>query len=608
MEIKRIIIGGNREIINRETWEHTPNLIDSVKRSDLIFTPEQLVKKLFKGSSQEYDTWLMKHKLHPSQINYHDINQKQELLKKLKKYTMRLLDEAKTDSLFSNELGNLLVNKWLDSFDTLENHIYDLSDFNKIEFIKIADAFKEKFTTNSPFAFLTIDTVNQQLKVVSSHRVILSLNKKLPMGKKRGTPAGQAPEKLYQHFFTAIGYKGKGELTEGLNYHRTNFKNFNFNLNIETRILNDIIYDMLQYDREKMQIAFIFGVYGKKLYFESDIKGTERKKEELEALAIVEGATAVIQKELHKERQGSIAVDKTIIEVKKRIPHPKLEEIKPIVTEYEKKDEPIVEVEPNSKEPNKSIRATLKAFEKEMFIRQQGYAELAKEKINEALINRNQYIKEFHTFLKKGMSVSDALNKFSERYANNPYIKGIIETSITGELQLQALKDKGIEELNHTINVLKSENQGLRKDLDVKETEIASFNQNMEALVVSHTKQLEEIEINISKFVEERVELINSNNRQFEMIGELEKLIIKYEQTLKIKDKEINSIAQNIENEKKLLFRRIEDYDYEIEHYSRQIKQLKEENSLTLSTINLLKTNNNQLELQIKTLTNNIKE
>jgi len=608
MEIKRIIIGGNREIINRETWEHTPNLIDSVKRSDLIFTPEQLVKKLFKGSSQEYDTWLMKHKLHPSQINYHDINQKQELLKKLKKYTMRLLDEAKTDSLFSNELGNLLVNKWLDSFDTLENHIYDLSDFNKIEFIKIADAFKEKFTTNSPFAFLTIDTVNQQLKVVSSHRVILSLNKKLPMGKKRGTPAGQAPEKLYQHFFTAIGYKGKGELTEGLNYHRTNFKNFNFNLNIETRILNDIIYDMLQYDREKMQIAFIFGVYGKKLYFESDIKGTERKKEELEALAIVEGATAVIQKELHKERQGSIAVDKTIIEVKKRIPHPKLEEIKPIVTEYEKKDEPIVEVEPNSKEPNKSIRATLKAFEKEMFIRQQGYAELAKEKINEALINRNQYIKEFHTFLKKGMSVSDALNKFSERYANNPYIKGIIETSITGELQLQALKDKGIEELNHTINVLKSENQGLRKDLDVKETEIASFNQNMEALVVSHTKQLEEIEINISKFVEERVELINSNNRQFEMIGELEKLIIKYEQTLKIKDKEINNIAQNIENEKKLLFRRIEDYDYEIEHYSRQIKQLKEENSLTLSTINLLKTNNNQLELQIKTLTNNIKE
>jgi len=153
MNIKRINIGGNREEINRETGEHRPNFIDTVKRSDLIFTPDQLVEKLFKGSGQEYNAWLMKNKLHPSQINYHDINQKQELLKRLKMYTMRLLDEAKTDSMFSNELGNVIVTKWLESFDTLENHVYDLSDFDKIEFIKIADAFKKRFTTRSPFAF-----------------------------------------------------------------------------------------------------------------------------------------------------------------------------------------------------------------------------------------------------------------------------------------------------------------------------------------------------------------------------------------------------------------------------------------------------------------------
>ena len=159
MEIKRVTIGGNREEINRATGEHRPNLIEIVKRSDLIFTPELLIKKLFKGSNQEYDTWLMKHKLHPSQVNYHDINQKHELLKKLKTYTMRLLDEAKTDSMFSNQLGNIIVTKWLDTFDTLENHVYDLSDFDKIEFLKISDVFKKRFTTNSPFAFLTIDNV-----------------------------------------------------------------------------------------------------------------------------------------------------------------------------------------------------------------------------------------------------------------------------------------------------------------------------------------------------------------------------------------------------------------------------------------------------------------
>jgi molybdopterin converting factor small subunit len=608
MKIKRINIGGNREEINRETGEHNPNFIDTVKRSDLIFTPDQLVQKLFKGSSQEYNTWLMKNKLHPSQINYHDINQKQELLKRLKIYTMRLLDEAKTDSMFSNELGNIIVTKWLDSFDTLENHVYDLSDFDKVEFIKIADEFKKRFTTRSPFAFLTIDDVNQQLKVVESHKVLLLLDEKLPMGNKRGTPVGQEPEKLYQNLFTTIGYKGKGELTEGLNHHRTNFKNFNFNVNIETRLLNDIIYDTLEYDRGDTQVAFLFGAYGKKLYFESDIKGTERKQEELEALAIAEGATTVIEKELHKERQGSIAVDKTTLEVEKRIAHPKVIEEKVVVppvatstkvieeekettlVESEKEDAAMVEatgdmvIETKEEVNTPNISNTLEAFEKEMFIKQQGYAELAKEKINEALSNRNQYINEFHTFLKKGMTVTDALNKFSERYANNPYIKGIIETSITGELQLQALKDKGIEELNYNVNVLKSEKQGLQKDLGVRETEIASLNQNMESLVVSHTKQLQEIEVNVSQLVEERTFLIDRNDKQSEMIVELEKFITQYEQTLRVKDSKIeekdiviDELKETMANNKKEYESVVSTKDNEIEKIQVTVKSLEEE-------------------------------
>ena len=656
MEIKRVTIGGNREEINKKTGEHRPNLIDSVKRSDLIFTPEQLIGKLFKGNNQEYTAWLIKNKLHPSQVNYHDINQKQELLKRLKNYTMRLLDEAKIDSMFSNQLGNMLVNKWLDTFDILENHVYDLSDFNTVEFIKIADEFKKRFTTYSPFAFLTIDDVNQQLKVVASHKVLFLADKKLPMGKKRGTPAGQEPEKFYQNFFTTIGYKGKGALTEGLNYNRTNFKNFNFNVNIETRLLNDIIYDNLNYKRSQTQVAFVFGAYGKKLYFESDIKGTERKEEEIEALAIAEGATSVIQKELHKERQGSIAVDKTTPEVKNRIAHPKMSEdnlvssslefskhsveSETLVPSESDNPAPIEEIEEETtqkKSTSNSISNQLEAFEKEMFIKQQGYAQLAKEKINEALANRNQYINEFHSFLKKGMNVSDALNKFSERYANNPYIKGIIETSITGELQLQALKDKGIEELNYHINALESEKEALKRDLGQKETEVASLNQNMESLIVKHTKQLEEIEVHVTRIIEERSSLIESNHTQLEMIEELEKLIYQYEQTLKEKDRvieelkesyvysekektrvikekrkqeelyhvvkasllESNREVENLENKKKVLSRKIENYDAEIKHYARQIEQLKEENKLSLSTINLLKTNNTQLEAQL---------
>jgi len=609
MEIKKVHIGGNREEINRETGEHTPNFIDNVKRSDLIFTPEKLIEKLFRGSSQEYERWLIKNRLHPTRINYHDINQKHELIKRLRVYTMRLLEEAKTDSMFSNQIGNIMVSKWLDSFDTLENHIYDLSDFNKIEFLKISDAFQKRFTTNAPFAFLSIDEENQQLKVVSSHKVLLLAERELPMGNKRGTPVGQIPEKFYQTLFTSIGYKGKGELTEGLNYHRTNFKNFNFNVNIETRLLNDIIYDSLGYDKKETQVAFLFGVYGKKLYFESDIEGTERTKEELEALAIAEDATAIIGRELHKERQGTIAVDKTTLEVEKRIAHPKV---------FEEKREP--RVEPKTIIATKPISDTLEAFEKEMFIRQQGYVELAKEKINEALTNREQYIEEFYAFLKKGMGVSDALSKFSERYANNPYIKGIIETSITGELQLQALKDKGIEELSHNIDVLQSEKEELQKELDGRETQIASLHQNIESLVVSHTKQLEEIEVNVSKLVEERVELVETNTQQFEMIEELEKLIIQYEETLKSKDREIKdkeieqtkaiNLAliqphreiESLGNDNRNLIRKIENSDSEMKYYRRQIEQLKEENSLILSATDLLKTSNKELEKQLETL------
>ncbi len=570
MEIKRVHIGGNREEIHKETGEHIPNLIDSVKRSDLIFTPEKLMGKLFRGSSEEYDSWLMKNGLHPEKINYHDINQKHELLKRLRVYAMRLLEEAKTDSMFSNEIGNIMVSKWLDSFDTLENHIYDLSDFDKIEFLKISDAFQQRYTTNAPFSFLSIDEENQQLKVVSSHKVLLVTEHQLPMGNKRGTPVGQIPEKFYQTLFTNIGYKGKGELTEGLNYHRTNFKNFNFNVNIETRLLHDILYDSLGYNRVETQVGFLFGVYGKKFYFESDIKGTKRTEEELEAVAIVEDATAIIGRELHKERQGTIAVGKTTLEVEKRIAHPKVV----------KETKNIIDTKP--------ISATLEAFEKEMFIRQKGYVELAKDRINEALKNRKQYIEEFYSFLEKGMGVSDALNKFSERYAKNPYIKGIIETSITGELQLQALKDKAIEELAQNIDVLKSDKEGLEKELDGRETQIASLNQNIDSLVVSHTKQLEEIEVNVSQLIEERVELVDTNSKQFEMIEELEKLIVQYE--------------KRFSSENRDLKRKVENFDSEIEHYKRQIERLKEENGLILSATDLLKTSNRELERQLDSL------
>ena len=611
MNIKRIHIGGNREEINRETGEHTPNFIDSVKRSDLIITPERLIQKLFKGNNQDYTSWLMKHNLHPSQINYNKVNQKQELIRILKEYMIRLLEEAKSDSMFSNILGNLIITKWIDSFDTLENHIYDLSNFDKIEFIKISEEFKKRFDTYSPFAFLTIDDINQQLKVVESHKVLLLLEKSLPMGNKRGTPAGQEPEKLYQNFFTTIGYKGKGELTEGLNYHRTNFKNFNFNINIETRVLIDIIYKRLEYSREEIQIAFLFGAYGKKLYFESDIKGTDRTQEELEAIAITDGARAVIEKELHKERQGSISVDKTTIEVKNRITPPK-------VTKEN------IELKEEKEQSTKNrLSNRVEAFEKEMFIRQQGYAELAKVKIDEAINNRTKYIQEFHTFLKKGMSVTDALNKFSQRYANNPYIKGIIETSITGELQLQYLKDKGIEELNHTINRLENQKESLYQELDNKETQIASLNQNIDSIMVQHTKQLQEIEVNISKLVEERASLIYKNNKQLELIGELEQLIAQYEHTLREKESQIkemrssiesversraeydrvkssliesNKKIESLENKNITLSRELERSNSEIKYYSRQIEQLKEENRLTLSATNLLKTINTQLE------------
>jgi len=621
MKLKKIRVGGNREEIDKITKKHIPNLIESLQNTNLIFTPDKLMKKFFKDDDYEYNAWLIRHGLNPSQINYKNINRVNELLNILKDYTLKLLNEVKIDPMFSNELGNIMISRWIDSFDVLESHIYDLSDFNKIDFLKITDAFKKKFTTNSPFAFLIIDDVNQQLKIIESHKIILLLDNKLPMGNKRGTPPGQEAQRLYQNFFTSIGYKGKGELTEGFNYHRNSFKNFNFNLNIETRVLIDIIYETLNYNRENIQIAFIFGTYTKKLYFESDIKGTRRTKYEIEALNISNDIKRNIEKKFHKERQGSIGVDQTSIKVKKRIEQPK----KDIISNIEQK------------EKSTFIFNNIKKYEEEILKIQLGYIELAKEKINEALTNRSKFIKEFYTFLDKGMSISTALNKFSERYTSNPYIKGIIETSITGEIQLQHLKDRGIEELNQTIEILENKIKNLKKDIIEKETKIASLNQNIETIIISHTKQLEKINIELENIINEKENLIKNNTYQENIISELKKLIIQYEKELKKTKKEIENYQLNLENKKEELYQsnilikklkeenkinkksnniikrlknnnefliqKIKNCNNENKYYIKQIKQLKEENELIISTIDLLKINNKQLEIQLKNLT-----
>jgi len=597
MEIKYINIGGSREEINKITKEHQPNLLEIIKPNDLIFSPEKLIKKFFKGTEEEYHHWLIHHKLHPSQINYHLINQKSELIKKLKVYTMRLLDESKKDSLFFNELGNISVTKWLESFDTLENHIYDLSDFSKIEFLKIFDHFKTKFTTNSPFAFLIIDELNQHIIIVESHKVLLRLNKPLPIGNKKGTPSGKAPEKLYQNFFTSIGYKGKGELTEGLNYHRTSFKNFNFNLNIETRLLNDIIYQELFYNPKETQIAFMFGSYTKKLYFSSDLKGTERTEEEIEALEISLERTKEIEKKLHKRRQGSIKADKTSTEVKKRIDYPK-QTINISNEKYKKSN-------------TKQIPSTsLEQLNQEIKKRQQGYSELAKKKIRDAFSHSDQYVQEFYNFLDKGMTISDALSKFSERYANNPYIKGIIETSITGELQLHALKNKGIEELTSSITLLEDQLQQIKDEIGYKEDEITSLNQKLESIIINHTKQLEKIEFNIHELILEKEQLLKEKHQQSEMIIELENLLTQYESTLQKQEEEAIHYKEKLillEEENNLLSNHLKSSNLELEHYLQKITQLQEENRLLLSNSNLLKSNNQQLHSQIDFLTSEIK-
>ena len=547
MKVIIVKIGGQREEIDKETKAHFPNLIETVKRNELVFSPDQLLGKLWKGTPLEYRNWLMDKKLHPSIINFDDINKKEALIFKLKIYAARLIDEAKTESRFPNELGNLIVKKWADSFDTLETHIYDLRNFDELNFIKISDAFKINFTTNSPFAFMNIDKTNKLIKVVASHKTLFKSDNPLPMGNQRGLPVGEE-KKIYKDFFTTIDYKGKGELTEGLNHHRKNFKNFNFNLNQEIRLLNSIIYDELNLKRDETQIAYTFGEYGKKLYFDSDITGTERREEEIEALKIVEGVPTQIEKKIQKERQGSIAVDKTRQEILNRenIGSLEKEENSTLNTENVKEiEDPKEAVDILDGMNNKrsetvpSISKTLEEYMYEINIKQQGYAELAKQKIDEALLNREQYVKEFYSLLGKGLTLNEALSKFTERYVSNPYIKGIIETSITAELQLSALKDSGISELLSQVDILKNDKVGLEKDLGKKEDQYADAIQEIDSLRIQHTKELSDIETKVIFLVEEKEEYK-------ELSEKLETLVEQYEVTLKQKDVELNAKAKEL--------------------------------------------------------------
>ncbi len=594
MKIIAVKIGGQREEIDKATNDHIPNLIETVKRTELIFTPDQLLKKHWKGTSIEFTNWLNSKKLHPSNINFDDINKKETLIFELKKYAARLIDEAKTESKFPNELGNIIVKKWVESFDTLETHVYDLRHFNEVDFIKISDAFKKNFTTNSPFAFMNIDRTNNLIKVVASHKTLFQSENPLPMGNQRGLPVGEE-KKIFKNFFTTIDYKGKGELTEGLNHHRTNFKNFNFNLNQEARLLNKIIYHELGLTRDETQIAYTFGEYGKKLYFESDITGTERRAEEIEALKIVEGIPTQIEKKIHKDRQGSIAVNQTTAEVLSR------ENIIPIVKEEkgivdteniedgestkvieEKVVVDTLDVMQNKRaETAPSMSKTLEEYMREVNIKQQGYAELAKQKIDEALLNRDQYVKEFYTLLGKGLSLNEALSKFTERYVSNPYIKGIIETSITAELQLSVLKDSGISELLSQVDVLQNDKVGLEKDLGKKEDQYTDAIQETTSLRVRHTKELSAIEIKVASIVKEKEEYK-------ELSEELESLSEQYEVTLKAKDEELdtkgNEIAKSKIEYEKVLTQKDEEFHVKVteieslsEQYKRTLNQKDEE-------------------------------
>jgi len=83
------------------------------------------------------------------------------------------------------------------------------------------------------------------------------------------------------------------------------------------------------------------------------------------------------------------------------------------------------------------------------------------------------------------------------------------------------------------------------------------------------------------------------------MIIELEKLIIEYEQTLKEKDNLLKNLKERVLVNSDI---EIDALKNEIKYYVRQIKQLKEENKLTLSTTNLLRISNNQLESQLAIL------
>jgi hypothetical protein len=633
MKVIAVKIGGQREEIDKATKEHVPNLIETVKRNELIFTPDQLLKKHWKGTSSEYTSWLNSKKLHPSNINFDDINKKETLVFELKKYVARLIDEAKTESKFPNELGNLIVKKWVESFDTLETHVYDLRNFNEVDFIKISDAFKKNFTTNSPFAFMNIDKTNNLIKIVASHKTLFKSDNPLPMGNQKGLPIGEE-KKTFKNFFTTIDYRGKGELTEGLNHHRLNFKNFNFNLNQETRLLNNIIYQELNLTRNEIQIAYTFGEHGKKLYFESDITGTERRAEEIEALKIVEGIPTQIEKKIHKERQGSIAVNKTTQEVlsRKNISSTvkgtntiiEVANVKEIETPLIEDAQDRLDVMKNKRtEKTPFLSKTLEEYTREVNLKQQGYAELAKQKIDEALSNREQYVKEFYSLLGKGLTLNEALTKFTERYVSNPYIKGIIETSITAELQLSALKDSGISELLSQIDILKNDKVGLEKDLGKKEDQYTDAIQETASLRIMHTKELSEIEIKVASLVEEKEEYK-------ELSKELEGLSEQYEVTLKEKDEELNTNAKELidikveyekvlnqkdeefgikvkelaesELENKDMANSLKDYDSKFNLQKMQLEGLASQLSISKDSMNMVQDNNKELRSQLDEL------
>ena len=611
MRIIKIVTTGSKD---------TEKLYEQIKINELVQSPFELFEKYY--LENDYYEFMTRIGIENLEFSKERVSEKQSLLNKLINDTKKIIEIAKTNPNFDPNLSTIQPSRFGQTLGKLERHTFSLESLDAADFEEVAKKYKSEMKTNSPFAFLNIDSSNKLIHLTESIKTITSYKEDVLFDRRP------------KRFFSSQGSRAADRITNGLN-HTSDYKHFNFNLNLEAQSLFKTIHNVLKTNEKDLCIGFKFGSDEQKIYYKSNLFNSVPSEFETQGIEI-EQQIKIEKVTMHKERQGSLSpqeIDKSVKQRESKIKlEPSIVAFKEAMhIEEDTKEESIVEIveqvkeEPfgqikSKKSPLEIYRDSIKSNRER---KQNAIQNMLLEKIQNTFDNKEKYIGEFYDLLNKGNGIHTAIERIKERYLNEPFIFDLITSEI--KIEIESIKEK--EEI---INILDSEHVKLEeiarekeKEIKQKDERISVLSTEYESLELKFENTVDNFNVeidNLESGIKERDEkfkiVINTKElelqkvlergiKQNERISELnenyEKLsksmqenlkknaieLDKMEQKLEEKDERISELNENYEKLSKSMQENLKENAIELDKKEERITILEEKNISYISKFTL---------------------